>query len=192
MAAAIRAVIVAVVVVVGLVAIVAAYAALTGLSARARPSRVEAALAGAVRSWAIPSEYRNRTNPLPRTEAAIRAGLDHFADHCALCHANDGSGNTSMGRNLFPPAPDMRAAGTQELTDGELFYVIEHGVRFTGMPAWGTGAAEEEELTWQLVHFIRRLPHLTVDEIQRMEERNPRSPAEIRQQIEEERFLQGN
>jgi mono/diheme cytochrome c family protein len=67
--------------------------------------------------------------------------MEHFADHCASCHANDGSGDTELGRNLWPKAPDMRAAPTQRLTDASCFYIIEHGVRFTGMPAWSTGTA---------------------------------------------------
>ena len=79
---------------------------------------------------------------MPRTDENVRKGLEHFADHCATCHANDGSGNTTIGKNLFPPAPDMRLAATQDLTDGELFYIIEEGVRFTGMPAWSSGTPE--------------------------------------------------
>ena len=62
----------------------------------------------------------------------IAEGRDHFADHCATCHANDGSGNTEMGRGLYPKAPDMRLPATQNLSDAELFYIIENGVRLTG------------------------------------------------------------
>jgi hypothetical protein len=83
----------------------------------------------------------------------------------------------------------MRLAATQQMTDGELFYVIEHGIRFTGMPAWSTGTAAGEESTWHLVHFLRHLPQLTMSELEAMKERNPRSPQEIRLEIEEERFL---
>jgi len=169
-----------------------AYARYTGLSARATPGRLETAMARRLRASAVPAAYRDRANPVPRTEETVRRGLEHFADHCATCHANDGSGETSIGRNLFPPAPDMRLAATQDLTDGELFYLIEEGVRFTGMPAWSNGTPEGEVLGWQLVHFIRRLPQLTGEEIEQMEGMNPQPPEQIRQQIEAERFLQGN
>jgi mono/diheme cytochrome c family protein len=164
----------------------------TGLSARATPSRFEAAAAKAIRAMAIPREYASRTNPVPRDDASIRSGMEHFADHCATCHANDGSGTTAMGKGLFPPAPDMRLAATQDLSDGELFYIIEHGVRFTGMPAWGTGTREGEEASWHLVNFIRHLPRLTPSELEAMAELNPRPPAEVRRQIEEQRFLEGH
>ena len=75
---------------------------------------------------------------------------------------------------------------TQNLSDGELFWIIENGIRFTGMPAWSTGTQDGETASWHLVHFIRRLPKLTPEEIKEMESLNPKSPAEIRQQIEEE------
>ena len=96
-----------------------------------------------------------------------------------------------MGQALYPKVPDMRLPATQNLSDGELFYIIEHGVRLTGMPAWGTGTPEGEQASWRLVHFIRHLPQITPEEIAQMESMNPRSPEDIRQDIEAERFLQG-
>jgi mono/diheme cytochrome c family protein len=163
----------------------------TGLRARATPGAIEAAIARRLRAWAVPGEYRGRVNPVLRNAESIRSGMAHFADHCATCHANNGSGNIAPGKDMFPPAPDMRAEATQRLTDGELFYIIEHGVRFTGMPAWGTGTLEGEEASWHLVNFVRHLPKLTDAEEQAMAEMNPRPPAEVRQEIEEERFLRG-
>jgi mono/diheme cytochrome c family protein len=168
-----------------------AYVRVTGLSARAEPSGVEARLARAVRSFAISRRDRERRNPVPRSEEAVRAGLEHFADHCALCHANDGSGETMFGRGMFPPSPDLRDDATQRMTDGELFFIIENGVRFTGMPAFATGTAEGEEESWKLVHFLRRLPQLSEPELERMRQLNPRPPEEIRQEIAEEEFLRG-
>jgi mono/diheme cytochrome c family protein len=167
------------------------YLRVTGLDARGRPAAWEAQLARGARSLAIPDAERARTNPLPHDNENVVAGLEHFADHCASCHGNDGGGGTEMGRNLWPKAPDMRAAATQQLTDGELFYIIEHGVRFTGMPAWSTGTPAGETSSWQLVHFVRELPHLTPEQLARMQALNPRSPEEIRQEIAEEAFLNG-
>jgi hypothetical protein len=77
------------------------------------------------------------------------------------------------------------------LSDGELFYVIEHGIRFTGMPGWRTGTQAGEESSWHLVHFIRHLPRLTEAELERMKDLTPRLPDDIRQELEEERFLNG-
>jgi hypothetical protein len=85
----------------------------------------------------------------------------------------------------------MRLDATQSLTDGELFYIIENGVRLTGMPAWSTGTEEVRQATWHLVHFIRELPHLTNERIEQMKAMNPRSLDKVRQDLEEEKFLQG-
>ena len=85
----------------------------------------------------------------------------------------------------------MRATNTQSLTDGELFSIIEHGIRLTGMPAWGNGTPEGERDSWGLVHFVRRLPKLTPEEIERMESLNPKTPAQFKEEEETRRFLQG-
>jgi mono/diheme cytochrome c family protein len=166
------------------------YLKATGLSARPTPGVLEARAARAARSLAVPREMRNMVNPMALNADAIAEGRAHFADHCATCHANDGSGDTEMGRGLFPKAPDMRTV-SQDLTDGELFYFIEEGIRFTGMPAWGTGTQAGEDATWRLVHFIRHLPQITAEEVEEMESMNPRPPAETRQEIEAEEFLSG-
>jgi mono/diheme cytochrome c family protein len=163
-----------------------------GISARAEPGAVETVVARTMRGFAIPRGERDRSNPVKPTPEVIAEGMAHYADHCAICHANDGSGETDMGRGLYPKPPDMRQAATQSLSDGELFYIIENGVRLTGMPAWSIGTPEGEEASWHLVHFIRRLPQLTEDDIEQMKSLNPRSPEEVRQEIEAERFLRGD
>ena len=167
------------------------YVVSSGVSAREQPGAVEEFVARRVRDMAISRRARSLTNPVEPSPEAIAEGREHFADHCAVCHANDGSGNTEMGQGLWPKAPDMRLPQTQNLSDGELFWIIENGVRFTGMPGWRTGTKEGESSSWQLVHFVRRLPQLTPEEIEEMETLNPRSPAEVRQEIEEEEFLKG-
>jgi mono/diheme cytochrome c family protein len=167
------------------------YVKRSGLSARAEAGRLEARLARAVRSFAIPREVRAMTNPIAETPEILPEGLAHYADHCAVCHGHDGSGNTQVGQGTWPRAPDMRLEATQRLSDGELFYIIEEGVRFTAMPGWSTGTPEGAAASWHLVHFIRHLPRMTSDEIERMGTLTPRSPDEIRQEIEAEQFLQG-
>src|SRR5262245_14177446 len=124
---------------IGLGVVTGAYFVMTGVSARPEPSGLERGLARTVRDLAIGWHMNQEANPIPGSDAAVAAGRAHFADHCASCHGNDGSGNTDLGRSLYPRAPDMRLAPTQKLNDGELFYIIENGVRLTGMPAWGTG-----------------------------------------------------
>jgi len=161
-----------------------------GWSARMPPSRFEAFLAAEARSLSMPGAAMRRMNPVSESPAVLAAAREHWADHCAICHANDGSGDVPMGKQMFPPAPDMREAPTQRLTDGELFYVIENGIRLTGMPAWG-GAGHDESDSWKLVRFIRHLPLLTAQELQEMEALNPKSPDELKEEQEEKEFLNG-
>ena len=153
-----------------------AYVMSTGLKAQPEPGAMETRVARTIRSFAIPRTAKARSNPVGTSAEQLKAGLEHFARYCAMCHDNDGSGQrAAIGRGLFPKPPDMRAAATQRLTDGEIFYVIENGIRFTGMPAFGTGKPDPagEKLAWQLVRFIRHLPRLTPDEIDWMKSLNP-------------------
>ena len=180
-----------------IIAIVLAGAALTivvrrGLSARDEPTLMEEIIARSVRHFATPAAMRQRRNPVPLTDAVLAEARAHWADHCATCHANDGSGQTEIGRNLYPKAPDMRKARTQNLTDGELFSIIRNGIRLTGMPAWGDPAGHDDEDNWELVHFIRHLPKITPQELEEMKSRNPVNPAEMKEEQQEKKFLEGH
>jgi len=166
-----------------------------GFSAREAPSAAERWIAR--RAWmaALPGYAAKKANPVPDTPEVLAEARAHWADHCASCHANDGSGESLMGRRTFPPAPDMRRPETQQLTDGELFYIIQNGVRLTAMPAWGAlshnGSAHDEIDSWKLVRFIRHLPQLTFEEKKEMEKLNPKGPEDRKEEEEEEKFLRG-
>lgn len=162
-----------------------------GLGARNQPTGLDEFLAGSIRRIVVARQARGLKNPVLASPTVLNEARAHYADHCASCHANDGSGNTEMGRGLFPRAPDMRLATTQDLSDGELFWIIENGIRYTGMPGWSNGTDHGRNDSWILVHFIRHLPKLSTDELSEMEAMNPRSPDEIRQELEEKRFLEG-
>ena len=102
--------------------------------------------------------------------------MEHFSYHCATCHSDDGGGHTVFGKGLYPKPPDLRAAGTQNKSDGELYYTIDNGVRLSGMPAFsGTHTAAQ---TWRLVLFIRHLPQITAEELNEMKGWDPKSEAD--------------
>ena len=161
-----------------------------GFSARAQPSVLETFAAQTAREMALPGAARQRQNPVPKSPEALADAMAHWADHCAICHANNGSGQTEMGQHMYPPSPDMRKEPTQRMTDGELFYIIENGIRLSGMPAWGGTEAGEKD-SWKLVHFIRHLPELSPSEMKDMEKLNPKSPHEQEEEKQEKQFLQG-
>jgi hypothetical protein len=98
---------------------------------------------------------------------------------------------SAIGQQMYPKAPNMTLVATQSLSDGEIFAIIENGVRLTGMPAFGSGTAESARSSWSLVHFLRHLPKLTPEEIAEMETLNPKSPEEWRRMQEEKKFLAG-
>ena len=160
-------------------------------SAKATPPEWEITIARFLRHMATPSHFLKMSNPITLTPKILAEARHHFADHCATCHANDGSGKTPMGPNFYPPVPDLRDSVIQSMQDGELFYVIHHGIRFTGMPAWGKGPPEEDQESWTLVHFIRHLPNITPEEITEMKKNNPLTRAEREQQEMLDRFLSG-
>ncbi|HEY2546773.1 MAG TPA: cytochrome c [Candidatus Acidoferrum sp.] len=161
-----------------------------GMSAKATPTPIEVMMARKARHMALPSAARKLANPLPASPEDLRDGMLHFADHCAICHGNDGSCDTMMGSGLYPKPPDLRHEETQKLSDGELFWIIENGVRFTGMPAFSTHHSEPED-SWKLVLFIRHLPQLTADERIEMERNNPKGPDDRNEERQEDDFLNG-
>jgi mono/diheme cytochrome c family protein len=155
-----------------------------GISARPQPGSFETWVARTLRHMSIPSSMRGTANPVKLTPQVLADARAHWADHCALCHGNDGSGNTDIGRNLYPRAPDMRLPDTQNLSDGELFAIIHDGIRLSGMPAWDHPVDDN----WALVHFIRHLPKVTPEELRQMKQLNPKSPDDL----DEERYLNGH
>jgi hypothetical protein len=152
-----------------------------GFSARHHPSALETYIAKTARRLSIPASERNATNPFAPTAEVLGEARAH-------CHDNDGSGKTQIGQNLYPKAPDMRLPGTQNLTDGEIYYVIHNGIRLTGMPAWGDPGKDDD--SWKLVLFIRHLPRLAPQEMKQMEQFNPKSAVDrLEEEEEEQQFL---
>jgi len=164
----------------------------TGFSAKTEPHFFEVLIARQIRHLAIPLNQRNAPNPVPLTPAVLKDARAHFADHCAICHANDGSGRTPIGKNVYPKAPDLRQADTQSMSDGELFWAIHNGIRFTAMPAWGGDEPEKDLDSWKLVHFIRHLPNITREELHEMKGLNPKSPHEMEEEAAHDKFLEGD
>ena len=163
-----------------------------GFSAREEPTALEAFVARRLRSVATPKDAKNTRNPVAASKEVLSEAMVHFADHCAICHGNDGSGDTSIGKGLYPKPPDMRHAQTQNLTDGELFYIIHNGIRLTGMPAFGQETEEPDLDSWRLVHFIRHLPNITPEELESMKSMNPKSKHELEEEEAIRRFLAGD
>jgi mono/diheme cytochrome c family protein len=133
-------------------------ALLQGCTAGKHPSEEETNLANAAKDVAIPLEAGQKKNPLPETAEIVSQGQEVFLASCAQCHGADGRGDTNVGRSMTPPAMDLTSAHVQHWSDAELFWIVQNGVRLTGMPAWRSSISEND--TWKLARFIHKLPGL--------------------------------
>jgi mono/diheme cytochrome c family protein len=165
-----------------------------GFSTRTSPSAPEAWIATTLRELSIPRQYKDMRNPLDCSPEALAAAKEHWADHCATCHANNGTGESMLGKTMYPRPPDMRQPPTQLQSDGELYYTINNGVRLSGMPAFGPAAdpsGDNANDSWKLVCFIRHLPKLTPAELDEMQKLNPKTPGDLEEERQEAEFLNG-
>jgi mono/diheme cytochrome c family protein len=156
------------VVLIVVVVVVMAYVQLRagGLAADTEPGRLEQAVAGRLLRLSISSEAEQQQNPFRADATAWQTAVDHYKDHCAVCHGSDGHGQTEMGENMYPKVPDLAGPPVQGLSDGALFSIIQNGVRWTGMPAWKSEHSHDE--TWRLVSFVRHVPSLTAAELDQL------------------------
>jgi mono/diheme cytochrome c family protein len=133
---------------------------IAGCTADKKPSKVETTLANMAKDVVIPIEAENRINPLPASDVAVSDGRKLYLQSCAICHGTDGHGHTELGRGMYPPAMDLTSPHVQHWSDAEIFWIIQNGVRLTGMPSWKPTIGEDD--TWKLVNFVRSLPETSV------------------------------
>jgi mono/diheme cytochrome c family protein len=92
------------------------------------------------------------TNPLAINEENLKAGASTYKDMCARCHSTPGDNPSAYGQLFYPPAPQL-SGGMPNYSDSQLFWTIKHGIRNTGMPAWGSILSDDE--IWQLVSLLK-------------------------------------
>ena len=115
---------------------------------------------------AVPSDL---TNP-----KRITSGAGQYAEMCSHCHLAPGMKRTEISRGLYPRAPELRRGS--DLTPAEAFWVVKHGIKMTGMPAWGL--THDDEILWDVVAFLRKLPDLTPDQYRSLVESAPKTHGE--------------
>ncbi len=133
-------------------------ALLQGCTAGKHPSEEETNLANAAKDVTIPLAAGKMKNPLPETAEVVSQGQEVFLGSCAQCHGAGARGDTNVGRNMYPPAMDLSSPHVQHWSDAELFWIIQNGVRLTGMPSWKSSISDND--TWKLARFIHKLPSL--------------------------------
>lgn len=114
-----------------------------------------------VRDRSIAARARNIIVPDNLDDAnRISRGAGQYAEMCSVCHLAPGMKRTEISRGLYPRAPELRRK--TDLTPAEQFWIIKHGVKMTGMPAWGV--THEDEMLWDVVALVRKLPDLTPEQ----------------------------
>jgi len=143
-----------VIVLVVLIVIVLIYASTMNMAAAA-PGGMETAVATQLKYAHVGG--KDDRNPTADTPDTVKEGAEHFQHHCQICHGLDGQ-NTGVpfANKMAPPVADLASARVQHYTDGQLKWIIDNGIRFTGMPGW-KGVLSDEE-AWNVVRYIRHLP----------------------------------
>jgi mono/diheme cytochrome c family protein len=104
-----------------------------------------------VRSDALTTDLSNETS--------IRLGAGNYDAMCIACHLRPGMEESELSRGLYPKPPSWRELG--KVAPGEAFWIIKHGIKMSGMPAWGKSMSDEH--IWNIVAFVRKLPGLSPD-----------------------------
>jgi mono/diheme cytochrome c family protein len=110
----------------------------------------------------------------------IASGAAEYDEMCSGCHLAPGMKRTEISRGLYPRAPELRRGS--DLTPAEEFWVVKHGIKMTGMAAWGV--THDDELLWDVVAFLRKLPELTTDQYQALVKGAPKTHDEMMQEME--------
>jgi len=131
---------------------------MSACTAHEKPSTVETALANMAKDIVIPIEAESLKNPLHSDQQIVSQGQQIYQQACAICHGADGHGETTLGQAMYPPVMDLTSPHVQHWNDSQMFWIIQNGVRMTGMASW-KGAISRED-TWKLVIFIHHLPEL--------------------------------
>ena len=141
------------------------YAGMYDVAATSPHSRLTSWLLETARSRSIKAQAAAVQAPPGLDDPAkVLIGVEHYAAHCAVCHGAPGVPKGDIGRGLYPQPPDL--ANTPTLySPAELFWIVKHGIKMTGMPAWSDHSDGE---LWATVAFVEKLPGMSEQEYARL------------------------
>jgi len=127
------------------------------LAALPEPGRLETRSTTFAKRLLIHRASRQGIPPRPPDiKTSVENGGTHYGLDCSVCHSDDGHGQTPVGQWMYPRAADLTSKRVQNYSDEELFWIIQNGIRLTGMPAFGQ--VESPDHIWDLVNYVRALP----------------------------------
>ncbi len=149
------------IVVLSVVALVIGFAVfklgLVPVNADVPPSSLETRFIPIAVHASVANHAEEQPNPVLPTDENLIAGGEIYTEMCARCHGLPGKRPSVLGASFYPPAPQF-PEHSSEYSDGELFWTVKHGIRNTGMPAWGKLLSDED--IWQVVGVLRKLNSL--------------------------------
>lgn len=152
-------------------AAVAIYAGIYNIAADVPHTQPVYWLLETLRDRSVATRARNVAVPNDLEDAnRVAKGAEQYAEMCSGCHLAPGMKRTEISRGLYPRAPELRRKS--DLTAAEQFWIIKHGVKMTGMPAWGV--THDDELLWDVVAFLGKLPELTPEEYEALVKKAPK------------------
>jgi cytochrome c553 len=132
---------------------------------------LELAMHSAIRTYALAVDTREA---LP--EDALVPAASHYAEGCEFCHGAPGVPQNPAAAAMLPAPPDLSAT-VDNWTDAQLFRIVKHGIRFTGMPAWPSRTRDDE--VWMMVAFLRALPELDAGDYRALAAPDPETPGPL-------------
>ncbi|HZE19504.1 MAG TPA: cytochrome c [Candidatus Angelobacter sp.] len=137
--------------------VVLGFMGLLPVRATSKPSGIEAAIADRALMARLAHDAKGMKNPLEPNEATLLAGMKVYRDDCAGCHGGARGESAWGAKNFYPPVPQLVQEGV-DLPAPELYLLVKHGVRYTGMAAW-EGQISDQEI-WQVATFLTRIKSL--------------------------------
>ena len=137
------------------------------MAATEGPGALETTLAGWTVDRSVAIRAPEQINAFENDPAAIEAGMAHYRAMCLQCHGAPNVKSHDFAKGLNPSPPNL-ADVHKDWTDGELFWITKHGIRMTGMPAWGKTHSDEE--LWKIVAFVRQLDNLSQSQVAALRE----------------------
>ncbi len=125
--------------------------------ANVAPPGWETAIAGHAMDASVERHAPKATNPFPPNEDNINQGMIIYTMNCAVCHGTPAKKDNPLGRSLYPPAPQF-LEDPADMPDNENFFIIQNGVRYTGMPGW-KGTLTDEQI-WKVQTFLANMKNL--------------------------------
>ena len=122
---------------------------------------------GSLERWAAKTSLRatiqrqtsGLTDPLPASDENLAAGIPLYVTHCQICHGGPDARPSVIARGLSPAAPQLAKDGVEDDPEPTTYWKITHGIRFTGMPAFGQTLSQKE--IWQVTQFLKRMDALS-------------------------------